>query len=489
MGISPVRSQNRIDRIGLVLFLLLSGNDFRYSRVQKRNRPVVKLNRVLVKRRWLYRTKEGLIDTLLYGRQFQVHVPTSKYWYFDSTHTHSEETKEHKPLQHITHHHHNNSPQPTMASKLLHLHHLIVAILFITTCRSDCLNIPILFSKGANKGLKMVNSKSNEPTATRTRTAFASKRVHETLDPCVVLMKQLITKHQHLWVDEQIYSLAQGVVYWTPPETANEKISSALSDPNSALHTYAPDEGIPELISAIKEKLARENKLPEDGSCNSDDVQVIVTSGANQAYMNCVLTLLDEGDLSVVFKPYYFNHVMAIQMTRGNEALLVGPVDDDGYPSIVWLKEQFESEKGNAIKMITITNPGNPTGVSIPKQNLQEIVDLCREYEKIIVFDCTYEQFDHSSANAIPINEDLASEGFFCFSDEHVVNIFSFSKGYAMAGFRVGYVVVNTCGSEGKDIYEQMVKVQDTIPIATSRLSQVREGTILPNVIFFLLCA
>ena len=112
MGISPVRSQNRIDRIGLVLFLLLSGNDFRYSRVQKRNRPVVKLNRVLVKRRWLYRTKEGLIDTLLYGRQFQVHVPTSKYWYFDSTHTHSEETKEHKPLQHITHHHHNNRQQP-----------------------------------------------------------------------------------------------------------------------------------------------------------------------------------------------------------------------------------------------------------------------------------------------------------------------------------------------------------------------------------------
>ena len=133
---SPVRSQNRIDRIGLVLFLLLSGNDFRYSRVQKRNRPVVKLNRVLVKRRWLYRTKEGLIDTLLYGRQFQVHVPTSKYWYFDSTHTHSEETKEHKPLQHIiiittapTNHGFETTPSASShCSNLIH-HNLQIGLL------------------------------------------------------------------------------------------------------------------------------------------------------------------------------------------------------------------------------------------------------------------------------------------------------------------------------------------------------------------------
>jgi aspartate/methionine/tyrosine aminotransferase len=283
-------------------------------------------------------------------------------------------------------------------------------------------------------------------------------------------MKQLIAKHQHLWTDEQIYSLAQGVVYWKPPETVNEAILKAMNEADSALHSYAPDEGLPELIAAIQQKLSRENDL------SSEDVKVIVTSGANQAYMNCVLTLLDEGDLSIVFKPYYFNHVMAIQMTRGDDALLVGPVDDDGFPSIPWLKEQFESEKGEAIKMITVTNPGNPTGVSIPKAKLQEIVDLCREHGKWVIFDCTYEQFDHSRANVYSINNDNASrtDGFHCFSDEHVMSIFSFSKGYAMAGFRVGYVVVNTCSEVGKNAYEQMVKVQDTIPICTSRISQVR---------------
>ncbi len=198
-------------------------------------------------------------------------------------------------------------------------------------------------------------TKTEATTSTSSRSINTSIRVDDTLDPCVVLMKQLIAKHQHLWQDKEIYSLAQGVVYWTPPSTVEEAILQAMNDPTSALHSYAPDEGLPELIDAIRQKLSRENNL-------SGDLEVIVTSGANQAYMNCVLTLLDEGDLSVVFKPYYFNHVMAIQMTRGDDSILVGPVDDDGCPSISWLKEQFESESGNAIKMITVTNPGNPTG-------------------------------------------------------------------------------------------------------------------------------
>lgn len=210
--------------------------------------------------------------------------------------------------------------------------------------------------------------------------------------------------------------------------------------------------GLPSLISALGDKLSRENKLA------TENTSIIVTSGANQAYMNCVLTLMSEGDLCVVFKPYYFNHVMAIQMTRGQGALLVGPIDDDGYPSTDWLRNQFESNPN--IKMVTITNPGNPTGVSIPTEKLQEIIEICRMYDAWAVFDCTYEQFDHSGDNSFLIDGPTSREtGFNCFSDEHVINIFSFSKGYAMAGFRVGYVAVNTKEDKGKDAYAQMVKV------------------------------
>jgi len=260
----------------------------------------------------------------------------------------------------------------------------------------------------------------------------------------------------------------------------------AIGDSND-LHQYCPDEGLDDLVAALKVKLARENNLPPSSSASDDDndngndttdpLQLIVTSGANQAYMNCILTLLsdnnDTTDTCVVFKPYYFNHVMAIQMTRGDDAMRVGPLDEDGVPSVDWLREQFSTDD-HSIKMVTVVNPGNPTGVSIPHAKLQKIVDVCGEFGVWLVMDNTYEQFDHTGVNAYTnTNNDNNVPGFHCFHEEHVLNIFSFSKGYAMAGFRVGYIAINTTGPKGRDAYRQMLKVQDTIPICASRISQI----------------
>jgi aspartate/methionine/tyrosine aminotransferase len=291
-----------------------------------------------------------------------------------------------------------------------------------------------------------------------------SDRVRQTLDPCVILMKEIISRHAEKWEDRGgIYSLAQGVVYWKPPDEALEAIATAaISD--DTLHTYCPDEGTPELRSALAGKLATENGL--------GDVNVIVTSGANQAYVNTVLTLLSEGDKCVVFRPYYFNHVMAIQMTRGERSLLVGPTGDDGVPDLDWLKAQVEEDR--AIKVVTIVNPGNPTGTSLPRAYLEEAVDLCEQFGIWLVMDCTYEHFDHTSANgAAIVSEDIADiPAFWCSSKDHVINIFSFSKAFALAGFRVGYVAINK-SARGDEAYEHMLKVQDTIPICPARVSQI----------------
>lgn len=320
---------------------------------------------------------------------------------------------------------------------------------------------------------------TSTPTSASPTPFSTSNRIQTTLDPCVVLMKQLISKHSHLWDDKGgIYSLAQGVVYWEPPKSVYQELSKAIgmnsesSDGDIApeisndLHQYCPDEGLPSLIETLKEKLERENNLPND-----DSTQVIITSGANQAYMNCVLSLLSENDdvkeSCIVFKPYYFNHVMAVQMTRGDEALVVGPVDENGMPCVEWLRQTLVSSSSSSssrkVKMVTITNPGNPTGVSLPKEKLQEIVDLCKEFGVWVVMDNTYEHFDHEKVNCFPIpsddDDDEGEFGFNCFRDEHVIHIFSFSKGYAMAGFRVGYVVMNASGEKGKDVYKQALKV------------------------------
>lgn len=416
-------------------------------------------------------------------------------------------------------------------------------------------------------------------------TPYISSRTYATLDPCVILMKQLISKHAHKWErsdDETlnndnhrgIYSLAQGVVYWPPPTSAYEALMQAaqenlkMSDSKDGgttsidgtdmsdgrlIHTYCPDEGYPPLLSALQRKLQQENGL--------SNPHVIVTSGANQAYVNCVLTLLDERpcvnnddihvtseerssrsksnlciDKCVVFEPYYFNHVMAIQSVRGGrgcggmamaadqnitqysstsssscneeknmmvEGLLVGPTIR-GVPDLKWLRSKLDAYQynyhddttnttttKNAIRMVTLVNPGNPTGISLPHQFLKDIVQLTKEYGVWLIMDNTYEHFDIDGENRLPpllngddndTQENPPQPDFPCFDEEHVINIFSFSKGYAMAGFRVGYIALSSKNGSnsggngagaGTVAYNEMLKVQDTIAICASRISQM----------------
>jgi len=123
-----------------------------------------------------------------------------------------------------------------------------------------------------------------------------SSNVERTLDPCVVLMKELVGQYADLWEDKGgIFSLAQGVVYWKPPTEAVDAMKESLNEPDNMLHLYGPDEGLLEFRQALSHKMATENGL--------DHHHVMVTVGANQAYVNCVLTLLQDTDKSVVFAP------------------------------------------------------------------------------------------------------------------------------------------------------------------------------------------
>jgi len=277
-----------------------------------------------------------------------------------------------------------------------------------------------------------------------------SGKIRRTLDPCVVLMKEMIGQYASSWEDRGgIHSLAQGVVYWTPPDSCTTALQQALESEKSDLHMYGPDEGMGDLRAILQHKLAAENRLT--------DHDVMVTVGANQAYVNCVLTLLQDTDKCVVFKPYYFNHVMALQMTLSETSILTGPSDAAGVPNMAWLRQQLQDDQN--IQMVTLTNPGNPTGVALTRKVLQEAVDLCRAHNCWLVLDCTYEYFTADGQDF---------EG--CFADPHVIHIFSLSKAYALAGYRCGYVAVSC---QADQLFAEMVKVQDTIPIAPSRISQV----------------
>lgn len=277
-------------------------------------------------------------------------------------------------------------------------------------------------------------------------------------------MKELIARYSDNWKDKEggIYSLAQGVVYWKPPVSTTTAIQEALiAESASDLHCYGPDEGLDALRERLVDKIRTVNGL-------DDQHDVMVTAGANQAYMNCVLTLLSRNDAgttptAVVFAPYYFNHVMALQMVVGNDNVLVGPtVEATGEPDVEWLEEQLQS-KNNTIRMVTVTNPGNPTGTTISTSTCQRLVDLTAKHKAWMVWDCAYEDFVHTEGN----------DGTTCmgWNQPHCLHIFSFSKAYSLAGYRCGYVAVPTTAASGA-VWNNMLKVQDTIPIAPSRISQ-----------------
>lgn len=269
--------------------------------------------------------------------------------------------------------------------------------------------------------------------------AKLAKRALETEMPIMVQIQELVRGAKNA------VSLAQGVVYWQPPKMAMEKVKELVWEPS--ISKYGADEGLPELRDALVKKLNQENKLYKSS--------VMVTAGANQAFVNIVLTLCDAGDSVVMFAPYYFNSYMSFQMT-GVTHILVGPCSSKTlHPDADWLEKTLETKP--TPKLVSVVNPGNPSGTYIPEPLLKRISDLCKAAGSWLVVDNTYEYFMYDGRKHC------------CVEGDHVVNLFSFSKAYGMMGWRVGYIAYP---SEVEGFATQLLKVQDNIPICASIISQ-----------------
>lgn len=269
-----------------------------------------------------------------------------------------------------------------------------------------------------------------------------ARRVLTTETPVMIQMQELFRSIK------DCMSLAQGIVFWQPPAPALEKIKESIFTPE--ISNYGPDDGIPELKAALLRKLRSENKLTNSS--------VMVTAGANQAFVSLVLTLCDAGDSVVMFTPYYFNAYMSFQMT-GVTDILVGPNDPATLqPDADWLEDTLSPKEGKITpKLVTVVNPGNPSGMCIPHHLLQRISELCYKAGAWLLVDNTYEYFMFNGLQHS------------CIEGDHIVNIFSFSKAYGMMGWRIGYIAYP---SNVEGLGDQLLKVQDNIPICASIVGQ-----------------
>ncbi|ELR97993.1 pyridoxal phosphate-dependent aminotransferase [Gloeocapsa sp. PCC 73106] len=241
-------------------------------------------------------------------------------------------------------------------------------------------------------------------------------------------------------------SLGQGVVFYPPPQEAIASISAFLSEAEN--HKYQAVGGIALLKEAIIEKLSRDNRMEIEG-----DHTVVVTAGSNMGFINALLAITNPGSEIILPTPYYFNHEMAITMASCTPVLV--PTDSDYQLQPEAIKAAITPKT----KAVVTISPNNPTGVIYRELDLREVNEICREQGLYHISDEAYEYFTYEGAQHV-------SPGSFPGSAGHTISLYSLSKAYGFASWRIGYLVIP------QHLLEAVRKIQDTILICPPVISQ-----------------
>lgn len=265
-------------------------------------------------------------------------------------------------------------------------------------------------------------------------------RCHNIQLPLIPIVQELIQNNPNT------ISLGQGVVFYPPPPESLDYIHKFNENPQN--HLYQSVQGIPDLLIEIKQKLAKDNNILVD-----DQSSIFVTAGSNMAFMNAILAITNPQDEIIILSPYYFNHEMAIRLANCQ-------------PIIVETNQEYQPDIEKIIKAITpktkaivTISPNNPTGVVYTQEDLLIINNICREKGIYHISDEAYEYFTYNEVKHY-------SPASFVDAQNHTISLFSLSKAYGFAGWRIGYMVIP------KSLEMAVKKVQDTILICPPVISQ-----------------
>jgi aspartate/methionine/tyrosine aminotransferase len=225
-----------------------------------------------------------------------------------------------------------------------------------------------------------------------------------------------------------------------------QTITDGFSTPD--LHKYQDVQGIPELKLTIAHKLATENQI----QLASND-QIVVTAGSNMGFVNALLAITQPGDEIILQTPYYFNHEMAIAMASCKAVLV--PTDDHYQLQTEAIAAAITAKT----RAIVTISPNNPTGAVYPVEALKTINQLCQAYGLYHISDEAYEYFTYEGAEHV-------SPARFDLSCQHTISLFSLSKAYGFASWRIGYMAIPA------HLIESIKKIQDTILICPPVVSQ-----------------
>ncbi len=243
-------------------------------------------------------------------------------------------------------------------------------------------------------------------------------------------------------------SLGQGIPSFPTPAHIVDAVCRALRDnPDSGKYTLGP--GMPELRSALARRFAIQ------GIDADPDREICITVGAMEALSEAVLTVVERGDEVILPSPNYASHIEQVLLAEGIPVFV--PLLRSGWQLDV---EGIRKAVTPKTKALILCNPHNPTGANFSERDLRELVDVVLRHNLFIISDETYDflVYDNKTCFSLSSLPELK---------DRIIATFSFSKKYAMTGWRVGYVYT----SEG--ILDQMMKIHDALSICAPTISQI----------------
>lgn len=244
-----------------------------------------------------------------------------------------------------------------------------------------------------------------------------------------------------------VISLSLGEPDFKTPQHVCDAAKKAIDD--GKYFAYPPVAGYQDLREAIAAKYVSENKVPYKAE------NIVVSNGAKQSIANAMIALLNPGDEVIVFSPYWVSYDALVRLVEATPVMVKGTIENDFKVTA----QQVEKAITPKTRAIIFSSPCNPTGSVFTKSELEAIAQVVLKHENLLVIaDEIYEHINYAGGNT-----SIASlPGMF----ERTITINGFAKGFAMTGWRVGYLAAPKWIANGSN------KVQGQITSANSSISQ-----------------
>lgn len=235
------------------------------------------------------------------------------------------------------------------------------------------------------------------------------------------LPKTEFEKIMHIAVeDRSVISLGPGEPDFDSPKHVVRAAEKSLAQGKTH---YSTTNG----MKVLREEIAR--KLKKVNGISSDLNNIVVTTGSTEGLFLSCLTLVEPNDKVVLPDPGYMDYIPMTELMEGTPVPF-NTLNPDGFAAEI---DMVKKKMDKRTHVMIVNTPSNPTGKVVKKRDLEELADLVNDREMMVFSDEAYESFVCSGNKHVSM---ASLNGM----RDRVVSFFTFSKTYAMAGFRVGYM-------------------------------------------------